>query len=248
MLFALAAGGLVGCAQAHRDDLNTRPDSGIHLGDSSGGGNEDSGGGSGTADAAPHIDAPSGGSTQTLSQSTSNTDDGSGIACGNQTAIPPYTTKNSFIRVFTLSDYGVSGVFHVSGVDFVASGVANSPPIKVSVGTYNGTVSTSKLTGTITLSQSANITPSSGTNSIHVPLVADISGNLVVEIDQTTDGNTTNGYEYFPGANTAGETETGYIVAPGCKDSAMNPITTPTNISTLAGSAVNLIMTVTGST
>ena len=248
MLFALAAGSLTACAQAHHEGLITgRPDGSITVGDSPNG-NQDSSG-SGMVDAAPHIDSPTGGTTQTLSQSTSNTDDGSGIACGNQTALPPYTTKNSYIRVFTLSDYGISGVFHVTGVDFVASGVANSPPITVSVGTYNGTVSTSKLTGTITLAPGgANITPSSGTNSIHVPLTADISGNLVVEIDQTADGNTTNGYEYFPGANTAGETKTGYIVAPGCKDSANNAITTPTNISTLAGSAVNLIMTVTGST
>jgi hypothetical protein len=247
MLFALAAGSVTACAQAHREGLSSRPDSGIQVMDSSGGGNQDTGGG-GNMDAPPHNDSPMGGMTQTLSQSMSNTDDGSGIACGNQTAIPPYTTKNSYIRVFTLSDYGISGVFHVSGVDFVASGVANSPPITVSVGTYNGTVSTSKLSGTITLAQGANLNPATGTNSIHVPLTADISGNLVVEVDQTTDGNTTNGYEFFPGANTAGETKTGYIVAPGCKDAQNNAITVPTNISTLAGSAVNLIMTVTGST
>lgn len=245
MLFALAAGSLTACAQAHRDGLTTgRPDSGVHIADSPSGSNQDSGGGN--IDAPPHIDAPMGGTTQTLSQTTSNTDSGVGIACGPTTG--GYTLKNSYYRVFTLSDYGVSGVFHVSGVDFVASGVAGAPQIKVSVGTYNGTVSTSTLSGTITLAQSATITPGTGTNSIHVPLTADISGNLVVEIDQTADGTSTNGNTYYPGANAAGETKTGYIMAPGCKDANNNPISTPTNISTLAGATVNLIMTVTGST
>lgn len=238
MLFALAVSG---CATAHKDSFtNGRPDGGVHISDSGNGGNQDTGGGSGMADAAPHLDSPTGPVTQTLSQSTSNTDDGSGIACG--VAASGYTVKNSFYRVFTLSDYGVTGVFHVSGVDFVASGVTNSPPIRVSVGTYNGTVSSASLGGTITLAQSANINPSTGTNSIHVPLTADISGNLVIEIDQTTDGNTTNGYQFYPGANTAGETKPGYIMSTGCN------VNTPTNITTAAGSTVNLIMSVTGST
>lgn len=239
-LFALALASLTACAQAHREGFNTRPDSSITITDSPNGGNQDTGGGSATPDAFVQLDGPMGGGTQTLSQSTSNTDDGSGIACGPTAG--GYTLKNSFYRVFTLSDYGISGVFHVSGVDFVASGVAGSPPIKVSVGTYNGTVSASSLSGTISLVQSSNINPGSGTNTIHVPLTADISGNLVIEVDQTTDGSTSNGYTFYPGANTAGETKPGYIMAPGCS------VNTPTNITTAAGSTVNLIMSVTGST
>ena len=237
MLFALA---VTGCATAHKDSFNGRPDSGIHTTDSPNGGNQDTGGGSNMADAAPHIDSPTGGTTQTLSQSTSNTDSGVGIACGPTAG--GYTLKNSYYRVFTLSDYGISGVFHVSGVDFVASGVAGSPPIKVSVGTYNGTVSSASLSGTISLAQSANLNPGTGTNSIHVPLTADISGNLVIEIDQTTDGTAANGYTFYPGANASGETKPGYIMATGCS------VNTPTNITTAAGATVNLIMSVTGST
>ena len=73
--------------------------------DSSGGGNQDTGGGSGMVDAAPHIDSPTSGGTQTLTQTTANTDTQVGIACANSGG---YTLRNSYYRVYTLSDYGIT--------------------------------------------------------------------------------------------------------------------------------------------
>ena len=236
MLFALV---VTGCAQAHRDGFNQRPDSGVHLTDSSTGGNQDTGGG-GMIDAPPHIDSPTGGGTQTLSQTTSNTDTQIGIACGNSTA--GTTAKNSYYRVFTLSDYGVTGTFHVQAVDFGVSSATGSPPLKVSVGTYSGTAGGATLTGTITLLASANINPASTDTSEHVPLVADVTGNLVVEIDQTTAGTTTNGYQFYIAANASGETKPGYILATDCS------VSTPTSMTQAAGTETDMVITVTGST
>ncbi len=239
MLFALALGSMTACAQAHRDALtNGRPDSGVHLTDSPTGGNQDTGGGN--IDAPPHIDTPTGGGTQTLSQTTSNTDTQIGIACGNSTA--GTTAKNSYYRVFTLSDYGISGTFHVQAVDFGVSAATGSPPLKVSVGTYNGTTGGNTLPGTITLVQSTTINPGASDTTEHVPLTADITGNLVVEIDQTTAGTTTNGYQFYIAANAAGQTKPGYILATDCM------VSVPTSMTQSAGTETDMVVTVTGST
>src|SRR4051812_25805387 len=61
LLLVLATGA---CAQAHQDSLTGRPDSGLHVTDSSGGSAGDDGSGGQMVDAAPHIDSPVGGGTQ----------------------------------------------------------------------------------------------------------------------------------------------------------------------------------------
>jgi len=227
------------CAQAHQEGFNTRPDSGVHVVDSSGGGGD----GNNQQIDAPmqHIDAPMQGGTQTLSETTSNTDTQIGIACGPTAG--GYTLKNSFYRVFALSEYGVTGTFHVQAVDFGVSGPAGNPPIKVSVGTYNGTTGGQTLTTSgITLATNATINPASTDTTEHVPLTADITGNLIVEIDQTADGTTANGYQFYPAANASGETHPGYIMAAGCM------VTVPTSVTSKAGAETDIVITVTGST
>lgn len=247
MLFALAAGSLTACAQAHREGLtNGRPDSGIHEIDSPTGGGQDTGGG--TIDAPPHIDSPTGGGTQTLSQTTASDDTQVGIACSASDPITNatlYTRRNSYYRVFTLSDYGVTGTFHVSGIDFIVSYASKSPVLTVGVGTYSGTAGGATLTkSNITITQSTTYTPSDTTTAVpvHIPIAADITGNLVVEIDQTTSGSSGTPYFFFIGANTSGEAKPGYISSADCS------ISDPTSMTQEAGSPADMVLTVTGST
>jgi len=122
-------------------------------------------------------------------------------------------------------------------------GPAGNPPIKVSVGTYNGTTGGQTLTTSgITLATNATINPASTDTTEHVPLTADITGNLIVEIDQTADGTTANGYQFYPAANASGETHPGYIMAAGCM------VTVPTSVTSKAGAETDIVITVTGST
>lgn len=247
MLFTLAIGGLTGCAQAHRDGLtNGRPDSGIHLGDSPMGTPDSPGGGN--PDAPPHIDSPMGGGTQTLTQTTANNDTQVGIACSASdplTGATLYTRRNSYYRVFTLSDYGVTGTFHVTGLDFIVSYAAQSPVLTIGVGTYSGTAGGATLTkANIAITQTTTYTPGDTTSAVpvHVPITADITGQLVVEIDQTASGSSSKPYFFFIGANAAGEAKPGYISSADCS------ITNPTSMTQEAGSAADMVLTVTGST
>jgi hypothetical protein len=247
MLFALAAGSLTACAQAHREGLtNGRPDGSIILGDSPNGGQDSAG--SGTADAAPHIDSPMGGGTQTLSQTTANNDTQVGIACSASDPITNatlYTRRNGYYRAFTLSDYGITGTFHVTGIDFIVSYAAQSPSLTIGVGTYSGTAGGATLTKSkIAITQSTTFTPSSTTTAVpvHVPIAADITGTLVVEIDQTVSGSSGTPYFFFIGANAAGESPPGYISSIDCN------ITDPTSMTQEAGSPADMVLTVTGST
>jgi hypothetical protein len=251
MLFVLVVG-LVGCAQAHTETIGGRPDAGgITVHDSNTGGGDDS-----MIIDAPmgHPDGSASGGTATLSQTTANNDTQVGLACGNGT----YTSRNSFYRVFPLSSYGITGEFHVTGVDFLVSGGANSAQLTISIGTFNGTAGGQTLNAAgITLLPGA-VTYTVPTVSIndpavpaHVAITGDVSGQLVVEIDQKTAGSTGTPYQFYPGANEAGESAPGYISSPDCTDANNNPLTTPTSMDTLAQGTTmpthsNLVLTATG--
>ncbi len=203
---------LVGCAVAEKPGLSGRPDSGIHLFDSGGGGG--GGGGDGML-----IDAPQAPGEKMLVETTSMTDEQVGIACGPNDGVSTYTLRNSYYRVFALADYGISGAFHVTDINFVVSASAGSVPLKVSVGTYSGTLGGSTLVkADIASLNSMMITVNDGDTSEDVPLTADIpaGGNVAVEIDQATAGNDTNNYEFYIGANTEGESSPGYVSSADC--------------------------------
>jgi hypothetical protein len=236
------------CAQAHQEGLtNGRPDGGgIHVTDSSNGGGDD---GNNTQMDAPNqqMDAPMQGGTQTLTETTGNTDTQVGIACASSAG---YTLRNSYYRVFTLSDYGVTGAFHVTGVDFIVSAAASSPSLTVGIGTYTGTAGGQTITkANISITQSVPYSPGNTTTAVpvHVPIAADITGNLVVEIDQSTAGSTGTPYQFYIGANESGESKPGYISSADCS------LAVPTSMDYEAQQQMtpthsNMVLTVTGST
>ena len=227
---------LAGCAVAEKSGFGGRPDSGIRLVDTGGGG----GGGDGMS-----IDAPPAPGEKMLVETMSMTDEQVGIACGPNDGVSTYTLRNSYYRVFALADYGISGAFHVTDINFVVSASAGNIPLKVSVGTYSGTLGGATLVkADIASLNSMMITVNDGDTSEDVPLTADIpaGGNVVVEIDQATAGNNTNNYEFYIGANTEGETSPGYVSSADCS------IAQPTSMTQEAGSEADEIVWVVGTT
>ncbi len=224
---------LVGCASAN-----------------SGNGKADAGSGGTDSDNNPPIDgsdvdaqaAIDAAISQTLVQTTSSTNTPSNSAtCG--------TGENSYYRVFTLADHGITGPFFITQVTFGAQEAGLSPVLQIKVGTYAGTVGGP----TLNLAQVTNI----NSTTITVPNTTDPGNNLVAPITGTipagssliveifNPSNTATKFFYL-GASNAGETKPGYVRGPGCVDGNGNPVTTPTSTASLGLPQSNLNITVTG--
>ena len=187
------------------------------------------------------------GSLVTMAQTTSST-----IALGQSFGCvqPPanYTLENSYYRVFTLTDYGVSGTLHVTQVDFAIdtamAGTGGSQPGKLNLGTYTGTpggatLDLSLVTGVSSLDISI---PDGGGAQMTVPLAADIaaSANLIVELVIPRGVDQRN--KFLIGLSGDGERQPGYTRGPDCNTA------TPVTMQSVAtpGDPFAILMTVTG--
>jgi len=223
--------------------------------------------GSNTPDSAPpkmdaRIDAPPGTMTRELTQTTSQAVVAqSSIACANN---PPGTNSNNYYRVFDLTAMIITSPFTVSEVAFQVehsdqiNGTAGST-VAVRVGTYAGTPGDVLEPSMMTILASnptvsvpeviEDFGPPATTpgGTVHAPITTTIpaGGKLLVEVD-SPDGH--NQYYLYLGANKAGESAPGYVLAPTCKDSAQAFITKPTNLSKVSTTypTVNLLLTVSG--
>lgn len=190
---------------------------------------------------------------QTLSQNVSSQiEAGVSPAClGSSSG----TAANNYYRVFDLAALGITTDFHVYSISFQIEHChefASSAGIDVTarIGTYADAPGETLSFSAMTILQSASghvpevisqtqPTPSTPGGTVTVPfdVVVPAGQKMLVEVD-APDGN--GDYAFFMGANTAGETGIGYVLAPTCS------IAVPTNISTLKGSPVHLLLTVTG--
>jgi hypothetical protein len=191
---------------------------------------------------APPIDAPpSGSGPHTLVETTNPTDGSNSIACGDGTT---YTDQNSYYRIFTLSDFGITTEFHVASVDLVVEDVeGGASTLTVKVGTYSGTTGGTSLTkADIATLTTATKSAAIGDTSESIPITADIpaGGNVAVEIDVPS--GKTGGKQFYIGANAGGESAPGYISS---TNSACNA-TAPTSVSTAAGAETDILITVSG--
>lgn len=192
---------------------------------------------------------------QTLSQTASNMlEPGSSQTCQ---AMSSGTAANNYYRVFDLAAFNITRDFRVSQVAFQVEHCddltgTNGTSVVVRVGTYNGTPGETLTFANMNVLTSVNGVavpeviedpgppPVTAGAMVTVPISATIPAGqkLFVEID-APDGN--NLYELYMGANNDGEMGFGYILAPTCT------ITVPTNISTLAGAPLHLLISVSGS-
>jgi len=229
----LAVGLLVGCASANLGS-NSNPDG--QPGDSQ---NE--------PDTSPPDSAP----VQATLQQTTNTTvtDLNSVACaqsdGNGNLL--FTHANSWYRVYSLADAGITGSFDVSKVTFGVESSQNEPPLTIKVGSYGGTPDD---TAPLDLAQvtvlgttTAVVANTTTAVSIDAPITATLpaGGKLIVEITSTA--RTTNGERFLIGTTTGPFQHTNYLASATCA------ITVPTTMAALGCvgcAASQAIITVTG--
>jgi hypothetical protein len=200
-------------------------------------------------------DAPPDGAGSSVTMVETTSDD---IALGRSFGCvqPPtnYTLENSYYRVFTPADYGVSGTLHVTQVDFAVdtamAGTGSSQPGKLNLGAYTGVPGAPTLDlSLVTAISSTDITiPDGGNTHMTVPIAADIaaSAHLLVEL-LIPNGFIPNnpGNKFLIGMSGDAERQPGYNRAPDCQhDSNAPPITMQSVAAT--GDAFAILMTVTG--
>lgn len=226
--WCLSALCLVGCASANVDDRP--PDSGDNP----------------PIDGPPQpIDGPDIDAAPvavTLSQSADMTVSvGKSLACG--VAAEGYTAENSWYRVFTLTDFGITGPLSVNQVTFGVQESAGTQQVQVKLGTYNGALGGNNIdTGLITALNSVNVgvPPTTTGQILSTPITATVpaGGKLVVEIfTPDHEGTTTH---FYVGASAGNETAPGYLRAPDCGANQ------PASVKSLNASAGAIILSVNG--
>jgi hypothetical protein len=198
-------------------------------------------------DASP-TDAPPEQITLTQNASSTITRNNSFVCFDDVTNL---TFANSYYRVFTLDDHGLTTVLHITEVDFgielaSAGPGATEQPAQLQLGTYGMTPTDT----TLDLAMIRSLTtldikiPDGAGTRLTVPITADVApgSNLIVEL--TLPDGVSAGSVFVIGSNAAGERRPGYTSAPRC---ALNVPTTMQSIAKqiMVGDA-DIIMSVTG--
>jgi hypothetical protein len=161
-----------------------------------------------------------------------------------------FTLENSYYRVFTLADFGVTTTLHVTQVDFgiqtATAGAGQQQPATVNIGTYGGTTggTTLDLSQVRAVSSTDIQIPDGSGTRMTVPIKADIApgASLIVEL-HIPDGSAA-GNKFFIGTNGLGEQKPGYTRAPDCtypSPTAMNKVASDIGVG-----ETNLVLSVTG--
>ncbi|RIQ24367.1 S8 family serine peptidase [Jiangella rhizosphaerae] len=181
-----------------------------------------------------------GGIAQTLTHSASQAIvAGNGIACSADDGVT--TSANSYLRTFTLADFGIDREFGVTEVEFGVESLTVAQDLTVTLSTLKDPAA--PLTR-------ANLEPvGSATQTLQpqrqtlatVPVTGTIpaGATLVVELsapDLTGVGG------FWPGTNSAGQSAPTYLTAPGCG------VTEPAGLGALGYPWVHLVMNVVGTT
>ena len=130
------------------------------------------------------------------------------------------THPNSWYRVYSLAEAGITGAFSVSSIDFAVELANNEPPVTVKVGTYSGTpddttpltLAQASFTATTTTAVANTQTPTTVTTPITATIPA--GGSLIVEI--TSSDHTTNGDGFLLGTTNGPFQHTNYLMSSTC--------------------------------
>ncbi|MEU2613012.1 carboxypeptidase regulatory-like domain-containing protein [Micromonospora sp. NPDC007271] len=154
---------------------------------------------------------------------------GNSASCNNGAS----TRNNSYLRTFTLADFGLNGL-DVSSVSFGVEVNQGSQPLTVNLYTLNGDLRYANMT----LIGSANATVPAGNGKlVTVPVNGTVpsGGTLVVEVKVPADG------YFFIGSNNAGQTAPSYIASVDCG------ISEPADTASIGFPGMHIVMNVTGS-
>ncbi|SCE65902.1 Serine protease, subtilisin family [Micromonospora coriariae] len=155
---------------------------------------------------------------------------GNSASCNNGLT----TRNNSYLRTFTLADFGLNGL-DVSSVSFGVETNQGSQPLTVNLYTLEGELRYANMT----LIGSADATVPAGNGTlVTVPVEGAVpsGATLVVEVSVPADG------YFFIGSNNAGQTAPSYIASVDCG------ISEPADTSSIGFPDMHIVMNVTGST
>ena len=181
---------------------------------------------------------------QTLKYSTTQTIvDLNSVACEQQFDV---VSDNTFYRSFILSDFGITGDYDITSVDYGIEIMSGAPaegyPVKVSIHTTDSTFPTGNLT---LLSEVTEMITNQHLQMHSTPIIATIpSGNefvvsVSIESDAVTDGG--NGEVSFQiGSNSDGELRPSYFMAPACS------LPSPVTFASQGRPDIHLVMNVKG--
>ena len=132
-----------------------------------------------------------------------------GVRCGGGGT----TAENSFLRTYTLTDFGIDGNFNVTAVQFgVETAVGPALPLEARIYLLEGDFVFANMTllGTGT----GSVSSANDLSVVTIPVEAEVpaGSTLVVEVfvfDSTTS-------DMFPGANSEGETSPSFIASETC--------------------------------
>ncbi|MFJ8580896.1 carboxypeptidase regulatory-like domain-containing protein [Micromonospora sp. NPDC093277] len=154
---------------------------------------------------------------------------GNSASCNNTST----TRNNSYLRTFTLADFGLNGL-DVSSVSFGVELNRGNQPLTVNLYTLNGDLRYANMT----LIGSADATVPAGNGTlVTVPVEGKVpsGGTLVVEVKVPADG------YFFIGSNNAGQTAPSYIASVDCG------ISEPADTASIGFPGMHIVMNVAGS-
>lgn len=183
---------------------------------------------------APPIDAPAPTTTVTLSQSSS-------MVVTPATSVACSSGENSYYRAFRLTDHGVTGPLQVNRIDFGvqdATALLGNQPVQVKLYTLAGSLALANLTplGATTVTVAASAAGAVVQAPISPAITAPAGSTLVVEVLAAG----AFGNQFIMGANTAAETQPGYLRGPSCGSAA------PVTFASIAFPDAHIVLTATG--
>jgi uncharacterized hydantoinase/oxoprolinase family protein len=137
------------------------------------------------------------------------------IACvGAQTA------SNSWYRVFSLAEAGVTNAFAVSKITFAVETATNEPPVTVKVGSYAGSPDDNAplnlAQASFLATTTAAVANTATAVSIDVPITATIPAGTQVIVEITSTDRTTAGDVFFLGTTNGPFQHTSYLASAEC--------------------------------
>lgn len=197
---------------------------------------------------APLIDAPP--QQITLSQTTSGaiTRNHSFACFVDGTA--GITYQNSYYRVFTPSDHGITSTLHISqvtfGIESASAGTGTTQPAQVKLGTYAATPTgtTLDLTKTAPLATASIQIPDGEGMMMAVPIKADLEPTTRLIVELAIPDGQAKANSFFIGTNGGGERRPGYTSATDC--GLLRPTTMQSVAAQIPTGETDILLTVTG--